>query len=222
MRLFSDEVYLMKRLFYGTFAVWAITACICQAAPEPAVVQSDAEWTADVRFEKPRQIMLRRKSPDKPLRFWYTILTITNSTDRDVDFYPKCELMTDTFQIISAGKETPAAVFKKIKKRHRKKYPFLNTLENSGNRILQGQDNTKDIAIIWPDFDPEAKNVKLFITGLSDETAVLDHPTAKDAAGKPKKIFLRKTLELSYDLAGDPAFRSDAELTFKGNRWVMR
>jgi len=65
--------------------------------------------------------------------------------------------MTDTFEITPAGKGTPASVFEQIKKRHQRKFPFLESLENAGNKILQGEDNTKDIAIIWPDFDAKAK-----------------------------------------------------------------
>ena len=88
--------------------------------------------------------------------------------------------------------------------------------------MLEGEDNAKDIAIIWPDFDERVKNLKLFITGLSNETAVVDHPVSKNAAGQPLKVYLRKTLEISYDLSGDPALRSSAKLTYKGKRWVMR
>jgi hypothetical protein len=95
-------------------------------------------------------------------------------------------------------------------------------LAKAGNRILQGEDNTKDIAVIWPDFDTKAKNIKVFIAGLSNETVAIDHPMAKDQAGKPFKVFLRKTLELSYAFKGDPALRSDASLTYKGKRWIMR
>ena len=113
-------------------------------------------------------------------------------------------------------------VFKHIKKRHQSKYPFLESLEKAGNRILQGRDNTKDIAIIWPDFDAKAKNIKLFISGLSNETVAIDHPRAKDQSGKPVKVFLRKTLELSYAMRGDAAFRSQAMLMYKSKRWVMR
>ena len=90
------------------------------------------------------------------------------------------------------------------------------------NKILQGEDNTKDIAIVWPDFDVKAKSMKLFIAGLSNETAAIDHPVAKDEAGKPIKVFLRKTLELSYALGGDATLRSNANLIYKGKRWVMR
>jgi hypothetical protein len=166
--------------------------------------------------------MLQVGFDNKPRRFWYMIVTLTNKANRDVDFYPKCDLMTDTFQIIPAGKETPAAVFEQIKRRHQSRYPFLEPLEKAGNKILQGEDNTKDIAIIWPDFDAQAKNIKVFITGLSNETVAIDHPIAKDEAGKPVKVYLRKTLELSYALRGDTSLRSDVNLSYDGNRWVMR
>jgi len=176
----------------------------------------------DVTFEHPQQIRLQLSGDNKPRRFWYTIITLTNNTNQDVDFYPRCELMTDTFQIIPAGSSTSAAVFEPIKKRHQSKYLFLESLERCGNRILQGEDNTKDIAVIWPDFDAKAKGIKLFIAGLSNETVAIDHPVVKDEAGKPSQVFLRKTLELSYSLAGDAALRSGTNLTYKGKRWIMR
>ena len=68
----------------------------------------------------------------------------------------------------------------------------------------------------------KAKGIKLFITGLSNETVAVDHPVAKDQMGKPLRVFLRKTLELSYRLGGDPTFRSDTRLLFESKRWVMR
>ena len=130
-----------------------ITMCVilgglCAAAPEPAVVPGPGDWTVGVRFEHPQQIVLRLGAEAKPKRFWYTIVTLTNKTNREVDFYPKCELMTDTFQIIPEGKSTSRVVFEQIKRRYQGKYPFLESLQQTGNKILQGRDNTKDIAII--------------------------------------------------------------------------
>lgn len=212
----------MKGFVYRAFAILAVMAGVCMAAPEPAIVPGPDIWTVDTTFDHPQQIILRFDDESRPKRFWYTIVTLTNKTKRDVDFYPKCELMTDTFQIIPAGKGVPATVFEQIKRRHQGIYPFLESLEVTSNKILQGEDNTKDIAIIWPDFDAKAKNIKLFIAGLSNETVVIEHPVAKDEAGKPIKVFLRKTLEISYSLGGDPALRSDVKITYKGKRWVMR
>ena len=220
--LSCDEGHRMKGLVCGIFAVGAIMACVCLAAPEPAILPAPGQWTVDVTFEHPQQITLESGRNRKPRRFWYTIVTLTNKTNRDVEFYPKCELMTDTFQIIAAGKDTSPVVFERIKRRHQSRYPFLEPLEKAGNKILQGEDNTKDIAIIWPDFDIGAKNIKIFITGLSNETAVIDHPIAKDKTGKPIKVYLRKTLELDYALRGDTTLRSYVKLNYKDKRWIMR
>jgi len=35
-------------------------------------------------------------------------------------------------------------------------------------------------------------------------------------------MYLRKTLELTYDISGDPIFRSRTKLKFKSKNWVMR
>jgi hypothetical protein len=218
----NDEGHTMKNFVYGISAILVVTACVSLAAPEPAIVQGPDDWTIDVTFGNPQQIILQASGDKEPKRYWYTIITLTNKTSHDVDFYPKCELMTDTFEITPAGKGTPAAVFEQIKKRHQRKFPFLESLENAGNKILQGEDNTKDIAIIWPDFDAQAKSIKIFIAGLSNETVAIDHPTAKDETGKPAKVYLRKTLELSYKLGGDAAFRSSTKPIYEGKRWVMR
>lgn len=212
----------MKRFFYGILGGWAVIASACLAAPEPAIVPAPGQWTVDMTFTHPQQIVLPRSSDNQPTRFWYIIITLTNNTGSDVGFYPKCDLMTDTFQIVGAGRSVTPAVFELIKTRHKSRYPFLEPLDKAGNKMLQGEDNAKDVAVIWPDFDAQAKNIKVFITGLSNETAVIDHPVAKDELGKPLKVFLRKTLELSYDLRGDSALRSDASLAYKAKRWIMR
>jgi len=212
----------MKSFFYATLTIPAVIACFSMVAPEPAIVPAPGQWTVDIQFTPLQQIVLPARADNQPMRFWYLIITLTNNTDDDVDFYPKCDLMTDTFQITPAGKAVTPAVFQQIKKRHKSIYPFLEPLAKAGNRILQGEDNTKDIAVIWPDFDVQAKNIKVFIAGLSNETVAIDHPVAKDQNGLPVQVFLRKTLELSYAFKGDPALRAGAELTYKGKRWIMR
>ena len=222
MPVCSQKEHAMKNLIYGTFVILGVMVCICPAAPEPAIVPGPDNWTMDIRFEHPQQILFQTGSAKKPSRFWYVILTLTNRTNKDVDFYPKCDLMTDTFQVIEAGKGLRAKVFEQIRVRHKGRYPFLESLELVNNKILAGQDNTRDIVIVWPEFEHKAKNVKLFIAGLSNETVVIDHPAATDENGEPVKVYLRKTLELSYAIAGDPELRDQQGLTFKGKGWVMR
>ncbi len=211
----------MKSFVYGTLSFFGLMVCISFAAPEPAIIPGPRDWTLDVTFEHPQQIVARTEKGES-LRFWYTIVTLTNESGRDVDFFPNCELMTDTFHILPAGKSTPTGVFEGIKRRHQRKYPFMEALDKAGNRMLEGEDNAKDIAVIWPDFDEKVKNIKVFVSGLSNETASIDHPVEKDGEGKAVKVYLRKTLELSYSVSGDPALRSYAKLSYKGKRWIMR
>ena len=192
------------------------------SAPEPAIVPAPNQWTLNVVYNQPQQITVKIPGQRTPQRFWYVILTITNNTNIDVPFYPTCELVTDTFQIIPAYRDTRNLVFDKIKARYKKKFPFLESLETADCRILQGEDNTQDLVIIWPDFEPKAKNISLFIAGLSNETIVVEHPTQKDPNANPEKIYLRKTLELQYSIGGDPNFRSNTSLVFKAMNWVMR
>lgn len=210
---------MSKYLFYGTFL--AVVTSLCVAAPEPAIVQGPGYWTVEVKFEQPQQLVLPWGG-NGAARYWYTIITVTNRTGDDVDFYPRCELMTDTFQIVPAGRNVPPVVFEQIKRRHQSRYPFLELLGKVENRILQGEDNAKDIAVIWRDFDTRATGFNVFITGLSNETAAVDHPVAVDDAGTPVKVFLRKTLELDYAFRGDPTLRDSVEVVYKGKAWVMR
>jgi hypothetical protein len=219
---YFNEDDMMKRFYYGILGIWAIIACVSLAAPEPAIVPAPGQWTLDMEFTNPMEITLPFGSDKKPAKFWYMIITLTNNTGKDVDFYPKCDLMTDTFQIVPAGKFVSSALFDQIKKRHKSRYPFLELLDQAGTKILQGEDNAKDIAVIWPDFDVKATGVKLFITGLSNETATVNYPILKDEMGEPLQIFLRKTLELSYSLRGDQTLRSSASFAFQGKRWIMR
>ncbi len=210
-----------RHLLYGTVLA-AVIGTFCIAAPQPAIVQRPGQWTLQVRYEQPQQIVLPW-GPQGETRFWYMILSVTNRTGQDVEFYPKCDLLTDTFQIVPAGEGVTPAVFAAIQQRHQSRYPFLEPLQAGGNRILQGEDNAKDIAIIWSDFDTQALGFKVFMTGLSNETAVVPHPVAVDAAsGRPVPVYLRKTLELTYAFRGDPALRSSVEVLYKGQAWVMR
>jgi len=211
----------MKSYLLLGAALTTVLIGLCVAAPEPAVVQRPGQWTLEVRYEHPQQLVLPW-GPNGEQRFWYTILTVTNRTGRDAEFYPKCELMTDTFQVLPAGQGVPPVVFDMIRQRHASQYPLLESWQNIPNRILEGEDNARDIAIIWRDFDRQATGFHMFIGGLSNETAVVPHPVAVDASGAPVPVYLRKTLDVSYALRGDPALRASVEIVPKGQSWVMR
>jgi len=39
------------------------------------------------------------------------------------------------------------------------------------------------MVVIFPDFDPNARGISLFLAGLSNETIAIDHPTKNDENG---------------------------------------
>jgi len=209
--------------------VWVVTAVIIGgvgmlgAYPKPSLVPAVGDWTLNVTFDGPRQITLALPGHAEPQRFWYLILTLTNdSTVGDAPFYPSCQLVTDTFKVLDAGVGVPRAAFEAIRLRHQSRYPFLEWVDDVDHRILQGEDNTRDVVVIWRDFDTRAKQVAFYIAGLSNETVAIDHPIQRDAQGCPEKVLLRKTLALRFYTGGEGRLRSLATLTFQDKSWVMR
>jgi len=212
----------MKQFVYGMLLAAILASSAAVAAPEPMIVQKTGLWTANVTFEPLKPLIWQPTPDNKPKRFWYTILTITNGTRQDMDFYTRCDLLTDTCQLVPAIGKVPIPLVRILRERHRNKYPLLQPISSVGNRILQGEDHAVDVLIVWPDFDPQAQKVNLYITGLSNETAAVVNPTAVDADGNPVEVYLRKTLELNFNLRSEAPFRTQADITFKGKRWVMR
>jgi len=204
--------------------VVGLSAAAGAAFPKPAIVQKTNEWTLAVKYESPKQITLHLPGRPAPERFWYIILSLTNDStqQKEVQFFPACEMVTDNFEIIPAGIGVPKGVFDAIKLKHQGGYPFLESLDFEDNRIHFGQDNTRDVVIIWKDFNLKAKEVSLFIGGLSNETAVVAHPSKTDAKGNPEQVFLQKTLQLRYNVGADASLRHMATLEMQEQSWVMR
>jgi hypothetical protein len=190
--------------------------------PRPSLLDKEGSWTLDVQYEHPRMITISAPGTAQPKRFWYLIISLTNNTDQEVPFYPKAELMTDTFQVIPSGCIEQKQLFEEVRRRHRGSYPFLECLDFTDLMIRKGKDNKRDFVLFWPDFDPKANEVKFFIGGLSSESAAVEHPTRKEDSGRPMRIYLQKTLQLNYTIGVDPGLRSRASLNFEGQDWMMR
>jgi len=212
----------MIRSMSRIHGIWLCTTYLCLAAPQPATVQGPNQWTAHVRFEPLQEMTLSTQLQVEPSRFWYTILSIENGTSLDIDYYPQADLLTDTLQLVPAGKAVPPEVFPLIKARHTRSFPFLEDLPIIGTKILQGHDHARDFLVIWPDFDLKTHAVSLFFTGLSNETAAIDHPIAREQTGRPAKVFLKKTLQLDFSLLGASNLRKDEDVQFIDRHWIMR
>jgi hypothetical protein len=210
-----------------SIVIGAIVVCMAAMAPGEVVtipgqaaVQGINGWTVDVVFEQPQKIVLRLAGDTEETSYWYVILSLTNKTGQEASFYPDCDLMTDTYQLVRASAGVRGEVYDRIREKYRQAYPFLEPLEKAAGKLQQGGDHTKDVLLVWKDFDKDARSIKLFIGGLSNETKTIEKPTA---AGAPaEQVVLRKTLELNYTISGDSSMRTNGSLVYKGRNWVMR
>ncbi len=139
--------------------------------------------------------------------------TVTNNTGQDLLFTPEFELMTDTGQIIKAGKGVDDSIFTQIQKLY--KNPLLESPVDILGKILQGEDNAKDGVAIFTGVDPGARDFRFMVGGISGETApVLDPVTHQ-------KVVLHKTLVLDYAIPGQ-AIDIAPQPQFKSRTWVMK
>ena len=161
-----------------------------------------------------------------------TNLTRNPETGRgaDQDFIPEFVMYTDTGQAVVSNRRLPTGVHTTIKKRHNN--PLLKVHTEIIGKLLYGKDNTKDGVAVWPDFDPKAGSVDIFVGGLSGETAELKLPrpvtvTEVDANGIEKtavkyKIILHKSLQLRFSVKGENGNRTYAKAKFVARKWVLR
>ncbi len=206
--------------------VLAIFAGSAQTAPKPDLVP--LSWQLDIKAEQPRPIEVYLPGQSKPTLFWYMRYTIANKTDEEQIFVPEFLLYTDTGQALRGGRGIPAVVFNRIKKLHNE--PLLQTMTRMTGKVLKGRDNVKKGVAIWPDFDPKAGRIDIFVGGLSGETQRITLPKPvkvpdTDNPDKDKKItsvVISKTLRLRYALLGDVGERKRTRLDERPRIWVMR
>lgn len=226
-------------LALGTLALSAIPGLtsVAPAAPTPSIAPKS--WQLEFEFEDPRRLVIQVPGESKPRVYWYMLYTVTNSGNRDVQFMPRFEIVTDSLQVLETDVAADPAVFDAIKKVHTKDKPFLlEPLEVMG-KLLQGADNAKDSVAIWQDFSGNTRQFTVFVSGLSGETVIMANPTydsakpefaTKDLPGgvktkvmiNPKRFVLYKTLSVGYGLPGDDEARKTAKPIRQDVEWLMR
>ena len=196
--------------------------------PTPKVVP--LHWELQVEIGKLRPISVRLAGQEEDQIFWYLPYTVTNKTGEDQMFVPEIVLYTDSGKLTRAGKSVPGAVFDRIKALHSD--PLMKAPASMTGKLLQGQDNAKSSVAIWPDFDPNAGKVSVFIGGLSGETYALTLPapitvTETDWRGRDRVVtksalLLTKTLEVQFAIPGEQPSRKHLKPRMISKRWVMR
>ncbi len=179
--------------------------------PRPGAAPRD--WQLDFKFGPLKMVRLPRPG-GRIQTFWYLPYTVTNNTGRDVDFYPRCYLFADTGQLLEAAQDVDALAYPDIARLLGRQ--LLEEELFVRGKILQGEENARESVIILRDLDPKAVSFKLFISGLSGETAWVTDPMTG------QKHPLAKTLQLTYALGGDRFSRNELTVELKDKDWIMR
>lgn len=146
-------------------------------------------------------------------KYWYLTYSIINQTHRDLYFTPAFELRLDNGRIISPVVGITPRLYRAVK--HATGNPFLIDPDMVSGKLLQGADNAKDSFAIFDRVPSGIRGFKIFVSGLSGETAIQKDPLN----GKP--VVLHKTLVLDYRIAGH-AINMTPQPELIKKYWVMR
>ncbi|MBN2377692.1 MAG: LamG domain-containing protein [Sedimentisphaerales bacterium] len=169
----KQSLYITKLALAGLFliTVAGLDNFVHSAVPQPALVAPAGTWQLDLTLHgNPQKISIKLPGAEKTKSFWYLLYSVTNNTAREVDFYPRFELFTNTFRLSYAGESVRRPVFEAIRELYADTLPLLEPEYLVSGRILVGQDNTRDSVAIFEDFDYGATATTIFVSGLSNET----------------------------------------------------
>lgn len=202
----------------------AVAGVDSTGAPTPGLVPRS--WELEFTFHDPQRITVQHAGQTEGTTYWYLLYSVTNQTDRDVEFHPTFELVTDSMQKSIGGEEISTTVFDAIRARHHRDYPFLIQPSRVSGKLLQGEDNRISSVGIFRQFDPESSQFAVYVGGLSGEVTRVANPSFDPAQpesdANPPFFFLRKTLAVRYVLPGDVKSRRVTKPTRVGRGWVMR
>ncbi|HUU85825.1 MAG TPA: hypothetical protein VM243_20195 [Phycisphaerae bacterium] len=195
-------------------------------AGAPKTTLAPKSWQLDFDFHDPARITVTLPGESEPTTFWYLLYTVTNQTGREIEFYPAFHLVTDTLAVVEGGDRIHPQVYDAVAARHRRLYPFFVAPPAAYGKLNQGTDNSRTSVAVFRDFDLHASSFAVYVGGLSGEIARVNNPAFEvDKAESDNNVrffLLRKTLEIRYDLPGDPLSRETVVPTRVKREWVMR
>lgn len=184
-------------------------------APEPNPVPQ--RWQFDVRVGDLR--FAKFETADGQLKgYFFLTYRVVNNTKEDLLLAPLFELATENGDVVRSGRDVPQAVTRKVMAEVDN--PLAQDQISILGTLLQGEENGREGVVIFSAPDMSARELTVFATGFSGETAAYESKDAK--TGKTKKELLRKTLSLTYRLPGDVMTRVNEAMPLFEQRWVMR
>ena len=195
----------------------AITAAARGEYPKPSPYP--VAWELKFTHGTPTRVVVRVPGSDVPKAFWYMTYSLTNpitnelTKDKERDFYPVFEMLTDDGNVTRSDDNILPAVFDAIKAREGDR--FLENANHMYGQIKLGADESRDGVAIWPEPAVHMGTFTIFVSGIYGETAQV-----KGADGKAVTLF--KTVELDFHINGDDSFAPGAVVDLAGTESIMR
>ena len=176
----------------------------------------------------PKRIVLTPPGAAGPQAFWYVTFSFTNMTDSEQPLLPSFEMVAKDGKTSRSDREVPDAAFDAIKKREHNK--AMEPMDKIGGRILIGEDQTREGVAIWHETTTRMGSFQIYVGGISgesifvkdgEEVKVKDWTKVSEEERKSYKT-MRKTLQLSYQIAGDEIKPAEDVVIDKGEEWMMR
>lgn len=218
-------------------------------APKPS--PTPVSWELQIDLSEPTRIVVPGETG--PRTYWYFLYTVANNTGRDVPFHPEIVRVNeiDSEAPVEHAMQNPSIaaelsvdasivgghprVFRAIRDKHKKTHPFIVSPIQAIGPLLQGADNARTSAAIFPELDTRVGKFTIYFSGLSGEIVTRRNPgydkslAAERGTGleeleleAQKNFVLRKTLALPYTLPGDVNTRRVATPVLGRTTWVMR
>jgi len=201
-------------ILLGLLASLASVALVEFAAayPRPARVSSRPE----VDFTPGA---VRMYTAENGKHYWYLIYDVVNTTGQDRTWAPSMTLFTDRGEVVRDGegvsRRAQRAVVEHIGD------PLLESKVAIIGTLRQGLGHARRGMAVWPARRTDVNELRIFVEGISPETAVVAHPVTGES------ITLRKNLYLHYLIPGEATARGDAPIMvhpeYAGEEhWVLR
>ncbi|MCG3136541.1 MAG: hypothetical protein HJJLKODD_00375 [Phycisphaerae bacterium] len=196
------------------------------AASIPTPNKAPQSWELKFTFSDPERITLTLPGDHHPTTYWYIRYNVENDSGSDIQFFPAAELVSDSLEVVLAGEQISPTVYDAIRQKHKTTDPFMVDPGQILGTLLQGEDNQKSSIFVFRQFNLQDNSFSIFISGLSGEIKRIQNPSfvasQPDSETNPRLFTLRKTLEVKYQLPGDPRTREEIHPVRISREWVMR
>lgn len=181
---------MKKHIIFLSLITLFVLACTTIASAYPKATDHAKRW----QFDFDAGDLAFYRDEENGDGYWVMRYEVTNNTGNDRQWTPNMELVTDKGEIIVDGKDVPRDVQLRLLDVYGDE--LLKSQSNATGKFLQGKENAIRGLVIWRAGDERAKEIQVFVAGVSGDTADVIHPLTGE------KHKLHRVIQLSWKVDG--------------------